>query len=62
VLEGKEEITGWSEGRVLGSADSRLGLGLGGSHDWEHREAFYRRLDGPSLGKGPIFMALHGGF
>lgn len=34
-------------------------LGLGGSHCWDCREAFYRRLDTPSVGKA-FSMAPHG--
>jgi hypothetical protein len=46
VLQGSP----WLEGSC------RLGLALGGSHGWEHREAFYSRLDGSSIAKG----LLHG--
>jgi hypothetical protein len=35
---------------LIGS--SRLWLGLGGGHIWKHKEAFYRRLDGGSIGEG----------
>lgn len=36
----------WLDGR------GRLEIGLGKGHGWEYREAFYRRLDGGSMGRG----------
>jgi hypothetical protein len=42
---------------VGGGGGLEFGLAwFGGSHGWEHREAFYGRLDGSSIGEG----LLHG--
>ena len=52
----------WGEGTSAGPTGTVLGLmcsgrlGLGGSSGWKHREAFYWRLHGGSIGKG----LLHG--
>ena len=49
----KERALAGPVGRVFGlMAGSRLEFKVGGTHIWEHREAFCRRLDGGSIGKG----------
>ena len=54
-------LTGWIWPRVVGKGlclDSSR-LGLGGSHGWECREAFYRRLKSGSVGKDHLHGSIH---